>query len=117
MNKRLIRALAGALFFLVASGAGFAQGKEALGAQVGLEKLSHMQSLLEYYFLETGLYPASLDGLNAAYNSKLSRGAKPVPIPVDPATGKPFVYEIAEGRKSYAPFRMPQSTVCLLVLS
>lgn len=102
MNKKLRRALVGALFFITASGAVSAQGKEAVGAQVGLEKLSHLQSLLEYYFLETGLYPASLDGLNAAYNSKLSRGAKPVPIPVDPATGKSFVYEITEGRKSYA---------------
>ena len=51
--------------------------------------------------MEAGVYPPTLEELNLAYNSELPRGARPVPIPKDPVTGKDFIYRPAENRKGY----------------
>ena len=69
--------------------------------QGGLQELASMQSMLEFFFMEAGVYPPTLEELNLAYNSELPRGARPVPIPKDPVTGKDFIYRPAENRKGY----------------
>ncbi len=64
-------------------------------------KLSTVRSLVEYFFMEAGVYPATLDDLNQAYNERVPQGLKPVEIPLDPATGKPFAYTVGPKHKSY----------------
>ncbi len=71
--------------------------------------ISRLQAIIEYYYMETGIYPASLQELNAALNSRVPRGAKPVKLPVDPATSRPFTYVVAPNRRSYA-LRFPDPT-------
>ena len=70
--------------------------------QGGLQELSSLQSMLEFFFMEAGVYPPTLEELNLAYNSELPRGARPVPIPKDPVSGKDFIYRAAENRKGYS---------------
>ncbi|MFA5506730.1 MAG: hypothetical protein WC314_09000 [Vulcanimicrobiota bacterium] len=67
----------------------------------GMQELSAMQAMLEFFFMEAGVYPPTLKELNLAFNAELPRGARPVPLPKDPATGKEFVYRAAENRKGY----------------
>ncbi len=63
------------------------------------QRISRLQSLVEHFFMETGVYPLDLNEMDQYYRSK-ARGAapKPIPIPVDPATNQPFNYKL-EGRK------------------
>jgi hypothetical protein len=69
--------------------------------QSGLQQLGSMRAMLEFFFMEAGVYPPTLEELNLAYNSELPAGSKPVPIPRDPATGKDFVYRAEQNRKGY----------------
>jgi len=78
-----------------------AEGQEASAQQAGISEISHLQSLLEFFFMEAGIYPPTLEELNLAFNAKLPPGAKNVPIPKDPATGKDFIYNPGPNRKGY----------------
>ena len=69
--------------------------------QNGLGQLSSVQSMLEFFFMEAGVYPAELSELNTAFNFQLPKGAKPVVVPKDPATGLPFIYIAAPNKKGY----------------
>ena len=51
--------------------------------------------------MEAGVYPAELSELNSAFNFQLPKGAKPVMVPKDPATGLPFIYIAAPNKKGY----------------
>lgn len=103
MIKCISRALLGALLLSVTLVPATAQENTApISPRDGLEKISHMQSLLEFFFMEAGIYPPSLDELNVAFNAQLPKGSKTVPIPVDPATGKKFIYRPEPSRKSYS---------------
>ncbi len=75
--------------------------------EAAFRNLSSLQAMLEFFFMEAGVYPGSLDDLNTAYNSKLPQGSKAVPIPKDPATGKNFVYIPGANRKGYL-LRFPE---------
>ncbi len=70
--------------------------------QKGLQEISSLQSMLEFFFMEAGVYPTELGDLNAAFNFQLPKGARPVVVPKDPLTGEPFVYVPAANRKGYA---------------
>ena len=65
-------------------------GKKDLSG--ALQALGRAQTLLEYYFLETGSYPDSLDEMLMQYNQGLHNDEKPVIIPKDPSTGRRLVY-------------------------
>lgn len=78
-----------------------AAGSGDKSVQGGFQELSRMQSLLEFFFMEAGVYPPSLKELNVAFNAELPRGASKVPIPKDPATGEDFVYQVEPNRKAY----------------
>ena len=82
------------------TGAACAQnkGKSLMDA---FEAISRTRVYVEFYFMEAGDYPESLDQLEKDLNSLLPRNLKSVRIPVDPATGSPFVYTAAKNRKSY----------------
>lgn len=77
--------------------------------QSGLQELSRMQSLLEFFFMEAGVYPPTLKELDLAFNAELPRGASRVPIPKDPSTGEAFVYSVEANRKGYT-LRFPDAT-------
>lgn len=81
-----------------------AEQNEAAAAspsQKGLSEISALQSMLEFFFMEAGVYPAELSELASAFNYQIPRGAKPVSIPKDPATGQPFIYIPAANKKAY----------------
>lgn len=69
--------------------------------QRGLTQLSALQSMLEFFFMEAGVYPGELSELSSAFNYQIPKGAKPVAIPKDPATGQAFVYIPAANKKGY----------------
>lgn len=64
-------------------------------------RISTVQSMLEFFFMEAGVYPAELEDLNRAFNERVPKGFKPVPVPLDPATNKPFAYQVGPKHKSY----------------
>jgi hypothetical protein len=76
-----------------------ASGGSAL--QNGITEMSALQAMLEFFFMEAGVYPAELDELAAAFNYQLPKGARAVAIPKDPATGQSFVYVPAPNKKAY----------------
>lgn len=57
--------------------------------------------MLEFFFMEAGVYPGELSELSSAFNYQIPKGAKPVAIPKDPATGQAFVYIPAANKKGY----------------
>ena len=96
------------LVFLAWASAASAQGPEAAEPKTevaavtrGLQELSSLQAMLEFFFMEAGVYPPTLEELKVAYNAELPRGARPVEVPKDPSTGKEFVYRVAQNRKGY----------------
>ncbi len=64
-------------------------------------RMSRIQALLEYVYMETGEYPPSLEFLERSFNHGLPDKAPKVAVPVDPATSKPFVYELSQDGRRY----------------
>lgn len=69
--------------------------------QDAIAQMSALQSMLEFFFMEAGVYPAELSELSAAFNYQLPKNARAVVIPRDPATGEQFVYTPAANKKGY----------------
>lgn len=69
--------------------------------QQGVSAMAALQSMLEFYFMEAGIYPSELSELSAVFNYQLPKNAKAVAIPRDPATGEQFVYTPGANKKSY----------------
>lgn len=83
-----------ALLFLAAPA--WSQGKSTEAWQ----RLSRLQCLLEYFYMETGVYPLDLAEMEQVFKSRAPRAPRPVAIPLDPATNQPFKYQVdAAGRK------------------
>lgn len=68
---------------------------------LGLRAYARMQVLIEYYFMESGLYPVSLKALEHSFNVGLPADAPKVVLGNDPLSGKPFVYEVSKDRHHY----------------
>lgn len=66
-----------------------------------MSQMAALQSMLEFYFMEAGVYPGELSEMSAVFNYQLPKSAKPVIVPKDPATGQQFVYTPAANKKSY----------------
>lgn len=62
------------------------------------QRLSRLQCLIEYFFMETGVYPLDLAEMDQVFRQRAPRAPKPVSIPNDPATNQPFHYKL-EGRR------------------
>lgn len=77
--------------------------------QQGMTQMAALQSMLEFYFMEAGVYPAELSEMSAVFNYQLPKNAKAVVIPKDPATGQQFVYTPAPNKKGYR-LRFPDPT-------
>lgn len=74
---------------------------------LGLRAYARMQVLIEYYFMESGLYPVSLKTLEHSFNVGLPADAPKVVLENDPLSGKPFVYEVSKDRRHYT-LSMPE---------
>lgn len=72
-----------------------------------LASIATVQSMLEFFFMEAGVYPADLKELATVFNYQLPKGAKPVDVPVDPASKQPFTYQVAPNKKTYR-LRFPE---------
>lgn len=110
MKVRLISAFLSLLFLtrmgLAQQGEGPAESPPAAPTggktfQDGIAQMSALQAMLEFFFMEAGVYPAELSELSAAFNYQIPKNARTVVIPRDPATGEQFVYTPAANKKSY----------------
>lgn len=63
--------------------------------------MSQIQSYIEFYYMETGVYPKNLKDLEKIYNEEAVKEADRVTIPKDPATGKDFTYEYNKDANTY----------------
>ena len=68
---------------------------------LGLRAYARLQVLIEYYFMESGLYPVSLKTLEHSFNVGLPADAPKVVLGNDPLSGKPFVYSVSKDRRHY----------------
>lgn len=64
-------------------------------------KLSRIQAYVEYFYMETGIYPPSLDDLEKILNDQAPQKSRLIKLPVDPATNKPFRFLLEKDGKRY----------------
>ena len=65
------------------------------------QRLSRLQCLIEYFYMETGVYPLDLHEMDQIFRQRAPRAPKPVGIPLDPATNQPFVYKTETNGRRY----------------
>lgn len=63
--------------------------------------LAKVQTLLEFYYMETGSYPDTLEDMLVQYNQGVRQNETPVAYPVDPATGRKLIYAPSADRSAY----------------
>lgn len=63
--------------------------------------LAKVQTLLEFYYMETGSYPDTLEDMLVQYNQGVRQNETPVGYPVDPATGRHLIYTPSADRSAY----------------
>lgn len=80
---------------------GFSEAPASSKNQETWSRMSQIQSMLEYFYLEAGFYPATLEELDQLVNSKAPRNARTLPIPKDPITNQPFQYVVDKTSKKY----------------
>lgn len=78
-----------------------ARAQEGAAWKEAVARMSKIQALLEYFYMETGDYPPNLAVLERSFNQDLPDKAPRVVVPTDPATSKPFLYELSSDRKKY----------------
>lgn len=78
-----------------------ARAQDAPAWKEAVSRMSKIQALLEYFYMETGEYPPNLGVLERSFNQDLPDKAPKVVVPTDPATSKAFVYELSQDRKKY----------------
>lgn len=69
--------------------------------QAALAALGKAQTLIEFYYMETGSYPDTLEDMVAQYNQGVKPDQTPITLPTDPATGKKLVYEPSAEKTTY----------------
>lgn len=78
-------------------------GAEEKGDKLGecITALSKMQAYIEFYYMETGIYPKSLAELDRIFNEDVETAKDKLLFPKDPATGKDFIYTTGKDYLSY----------------
>ena len=72
--------------------------------------MSRLQSLLEFFYMETGAYPTTLGELQTQYNRSRSLSDEPVTVPqTEPVRGKRFVYQVSSDHQTYT-LKVPNPT-------
>lgn len=89
--------LAAGLLVFTSSAPTWAQDKSTIAWQ----RLSRLQCLVEYFFMQTGVYPLDLAEMEQIFRQRAPRAPKPISIPVDPATSLPFVYKAETNGRKY----------------
>lgn len=77
------------------------EAKKLSQKALGIQAYARLQVLIEYYFMESGLYPVSLKTLEHSFNVGLPADAPKVILGNDPLSGKPFVYTVSKDRRHY----------------
>jgi hypothetical protein len=96
--KHLPAAALALAFWALASGQVFPQSDADAQWREAIARLARVQAMVEYFFMETGVYPSSLEEMDQAYNSRLPQDVPRVLIPKDPATNQPFTYRLSQQR-------------------
>jgi len=63
--------------------------------------ISQIQTYIEFFYMETGVYPKNLKDLEKIYNEEASKDGEKVTIPKDPASGNDFIYEYNKDANTY----------------
>ncbi len=63
--------------------------------------ISRVQSYLEFYYMNTGNYPKTLQELDRIFNEGLQKESDRVVIPLEPGVSKSFLYKPSADLKSY----------------
>jgi hypothetical protein len=66
-----------------------------------ISALARIQAYVEFYYMETGVYPRNLKELEKVFNEEATKKNDEVIFPKDPATGKEFIYEPSKDAKGY----------------
>jgi len=64
--------------------------------EICVKNMAKIQTLIEYFYLQSGIYPENLELLSKSYNTTSDKNLdekEMVQIPKDPATGKNFAYK------------------------
>jgi hypothetical protein len=69
-----------------------------------MDAISMVRSYIEFYYMETGDYPDSLEDLEQDLNSLLPRNASKISIPKNPVTGQKFTYQVSSDHDNYTLF-------------
>lgn len=96
----------GCRYIAAAEDGGQAKDLRSLKAE-GIKAYARLQVLIEYYFMQSGRYPHSLESLERSFNTGLPKDAPKIVLGPEPVSGLPFVYEPAEDHCSYA-LKMPK---------
>ncbi|MBQ7501211.1 hypothetical protein IJT93_00650 [bacterium] len=97
----------GGAYMADASGsAGQTKDLRSLRAE-GIKAYARLQVLIEYYFMQSGRYPHSLESLEKSFNAGLPKDAPRVALGNEPASGLPFIYEPVRDYCSYT-LKMPK---------
>ncbi len=99
--KKTILSLVVSSLLLASPLVGRADGPPTSKNQETWSRMSQIQSMLEYFFLEAGFYPATLEELDQLVNSKAPRNSRTLVIPKDPITNQPFQYVVDRSSKKY----------------
>jgi len=87
-------------FLFVFTSAVFAQENKNAVIE-GMTLMSRMQTYLEFYYMNTGDYPRTLEDLDIVFNSDVKKESDKIVLPKDLASGKNFVYTPSKTLKYY----------------
>lgn len=98
---RFFKLLVFILISVFLSSVSSAQEKDEAKLVEVFEAISRARVYIEFYFMEAGEYPETLDQLEKDLNSLLPPELEKIKFPTDPATGGTFVYKQGSDKKSY----------------
>lgn len=101
MKNAMRHAIIFLIAFLVFPGAAMAaESREDLLTQC-FGYMAKIQAMVEYFYMETGVYPKDLKDMEGTYNELVPKEFEKVTVPKDPATGKNFGYVPSPKGDSY----------------
>lgn len=101
MKKLFIMILLISVIFTFTTTASFSEEAAKVAAyenklELCVKNMAKVQTLIEYFYLQSGIYPENLELLGKSYNTTSDKNIdikEMVQIPKDPATGRDFVYK------------------------
>jgi len=90
-----------AALFMIPASLRAADAPDAAKLNAAAAALAKAQTLIEFYYMETGSYPPTIDDMLTQYNQGVKDTDPKVVVPTDPATGKKLVYTPNADATSY----------------